>query len=199
MNSIIQNNLFFIVIFLLLIILLLIGVLVFVIFKLLSQKPVDTMTHSQNEHKALNHELSVSFDKAKFKKTEIITEKFYCKNHTETATAGSCLICEDVFCESCLIEHEGMYFCREHFKIFANYKWKQITDVKTTPNTPEDGLYIWDFKRDIWNNRNIPSFVLTHYKINVDDDFIESYVQLNVREEDEIVLQNEILNYKAKH
>ena len=89
-----------------------------------------------------------------------------------------------------------MHFCKEHFRIFANSKWHQITDVRTTPDTPEEGLFVYNFKRDIWKDKNIPTFVMTHYKINIDNDFIESFVQLNVREEDVEKLTKEIEKYK---
>jgi hypothetical protein len=79
-----------------------------------------------------------------------------------------------------------MFFCKDHFKTYANNKWKQITDLKTNANTPEDGVFIYDFKRKMWSKKSIPSYVLTHYKINVEEDLIESYIQLYVREENEV-------------
>jgi hypothetical protein len=170
MNQFLQNNLFTIVLFLLLIILLLVGVLSFVVFKLLSVK---------NNLSDIKNPLDIPIP--------IVVEKYSCHNHKDQPTAGACLICEDVFCEKCLIEHEGMFFCKEHFKTYANHKWKQVTDFKTNANTPEDGLFIYDFKRKAWSKKGIPSFVLTHYKINVEDDLIESYIQLHVREDDELL------------
>jgi hypothetical protein len=201
MNQLIQEHLFSIILFLLFIILLLMGVIVFVLFKLLNDKnnstvspvsitpPPDAPKNSEQDFKEIARQKL---------KNEIINEKYYCHNHKESNSVGGCLICEDVFCESCLVEHEGMYFCRDHFKIFANNKWEQITDEKTTPDTPDDGLYIWNFKRHIWKNKNIPSFVLTHYKINVHDDFIESYVQLNVVADSSSELKTALLEFKAK-
>jgi len=173
MNDFLQNNLLTLIVFLLLIILLLIGVLSFVVIKLLAQKSVGPVFTPSPLPKT-SEILSTS-----------VVEKYVCHNHKDQPTVGACLICEDVFCETCLIEHEGLFFCKDHFKTYANNHWKQITDLKTTPNTPEEGLFIYEFKRKVWNKNSIPSFVLTHYKINVEDDLIESYIQLHVREEDE--------------
>jgi len=203
MNQLLQEHLFTIIVFLLALILILICILVFIIFKLLNDKNKNAniaSSHSPPKTENLDTPANgLSVDNFKhLKKSEPVVEKFYCKNHTDQNSIGGCLICEDVFCEACLVEHEGMYFCRDHFKIFANNKWKQITDQKTTPESPEDGLYIWDFKRFIWKEKSIPSFVLTHYKINVEDDFIESYVQLNVEESRAEELANELSKYKAK-
>jgi hypothetical protein len=156
------------------IILVLISLLGYIVFKLLSQK------NSKNDSPVL----APPANSTETKNASII-EKYNCHKHKDQPTVGACLICEDVFCENCLIEHEGMFFCKDHFKTYANNKWKQITDLKTNANTPEDGLFIYDFKRKMWSKKSIPSFVLTHYKINVEDDLIESYIQLYVREEDE--------------
>jgi hypothetical protein len=172
MNQFLQNNLFTLILFLLFIILLLVGVLTFIVFKLLAQK-------NQN-HDLITPILPIT------PSPPTVVEKYTCSKHKDLPTVGSCLICEDVFCESCLIEHEGMFFCKDHFKTYANHKWKQVTDFKTNANEPEAGIFIYDFKRKVWFKKGIPSFVLTHYKINVEEDLIESYIQLHVREEDEI-------------
>jgi hypothetical protein len=165
-----QNLLFIIIIILLVFVFVLVGVILFLFYKFLLKRP-------------LNSEITTPLPSQYLLKKDFVVEKFYCHNHPDKNSIGSCLICEEVFCESCLIEHDGMFFCKEHFKIFANCEWEQISDVKTTPDTPMDSMYIWDFKRKLWNDEKIPSFVLTHYKINVENDFIESYVQLNVKKE----------------
>ncbi len=195
MNTFLQDNLFTIIIFLLLIILVLIALIGFVMVKLLFQK------------KELNETLNEARPKEILSKTatykilseESVVEKYFCHNHPEDQSIGSCLICEEVFCENCLIEHDGLYFCKEHFRIFASNKWKQITDIKTTPDTPIDGLYIYHFKRKIWQERNAPIFILTHYKINIESDFIESFIQLNVLEKDAERLEKELEIFQADH
>lgn len=200
MSTFLQDNLYAIILFLLFIILLLIALIGMVLIKLLlNNKNENTAktVHAEKERPVL---VPVVDTKAKIQKLseETVVEKYYCENHPDVPSVGSCLICEDVFCEQCLIEHDSLYFCKEHFKTFANNKWKQITDVRTTPNTPEDGLYIYHFKRHIWHDKKIPSFVLTHYKINIEEDYIESFIQLNVVEDKAEELQGEIEKFKAK-
>ncbi len=204
MSEIIQNNLLFIVIFLLLIILLLMVLIAIVLVKLMlssKDKPVSqqfTVTEAVDVNSKKEDLKNTSLKKIKEISQEIVVEKFFCENHPETPSSGTCLICEDVFCEKCIIEHESLYFCKEHFKVFVNNKWKQITDIKTTPSTPEDGLFIYNFKKQIWKDRDIPSFVLTHYKINIEHDYIESYIQLNVIESKADDLKLEIEEFKTQ-
>jgi len=189
MNHFLQQNIYAIIIFLLLFLLVFMGAIVFILFKLaLPPKEVKTPLVPTNANETL-------FDKEKFAPAFIV-ESHYCIHHPDTPSVGSCLICEEVFCTNCLVDHESMHFCKEHFRVFANSSWTQITDVRTTPDTPEDGLYIYNFKRFLWLNRNIPSFVMTHYKINIDSDFIESFIQLNVRSEDEKRLLEEIKTFQ---
>lgn len=191
MNNFLHENLFAIIIFLLLIILLLIALIGIVLVKLLLNPKVNRETPVKTAP------IEAPTIQIKKLSEENVSEKFFCENHPEVASVGGCLICEEVFCEKCLVEHENMYFCKEHFKTFANNRWKQITDVKTTPNNPEDGLFIYHFKRHIWKNKQSPSFVLTHYKINIEEDFIESFIQLNVLESEAEKLTDEIEKFKT--
>ena len=190
MNQFLQSNLIPIIVFLLLLIFVLMGAMIFILFRLLTKPKVETVP----ERIVLNPIVET----LKLKKESIVVESYYCIHHPDIPSVASCLICEEVFCEDCLVEHESMHFCKEHFRTFANNKWKQITDVRTTPDTPEDGLFIYNFKRDLWQDKNIPTFVMTHYKINIENDFIESFIQLNVREEDVEKLTVQIEKYKAQ-
>lgn len=187
MNQFLQNNLIAIIVFLLLFIFLLMGGMIFMLFRLLATTKTKNATPVLATKPFLKP-TSKNIIEAK----EFIIEKYYCVHHKDAPSVGTCLICEDVFCDDCLIDHESMHFCKAHFQIYANYKWKQITDTRTAPDTPEDGLYIYNFKRDLWLNKNIPSFVMTHYKINIENDYIESFIQLNVREEDVDKLSREL-------
>jgi hypothetical protein len=198
MNQILQEHSAAIIFTLIGIIFLLMGAMIFILFRLLTTPRNEVVQTQQAAPVPTTPPIVLRPVSEKSKRHyEPIQERHYCIHHNDEPSVGSCLICEEVFCENCLVEHESMHFCKEHFRIFANNKWKQITDVKTTPDTPEDGLYIYDFKRDLWLNKNVPSFVMTHYKINIENDFIESFIQLNVREEDEEKLTNELLKYKA--
>lgn len=194
MNQFIVENTFAIIGLLFLIIFILMGSMIYILYRLLmrnrSNKTEDSIAPdcvgNSSDEKIIHSKHSGN-----------VVEKFHCHNHLDEASVGSCLICEEVFCENCLIEHESMHFCQEHFRVFANNRWKQITDVRTTPDTPEEGLFIYNFKRDMWKERGIPGFVMTHYKINIENDFIESFIQLNVKEADAENLSLELQKYKA--
>lgn len=116
----------------------------------------------------------------------------FCTHHEKEHAKGTCSICEQSFCESCLKEHDGLTFCSEHLRTFSENKWVDITNIKTTPNNPEAAMFVYQFKKDQWANSNIPTFIVTHYKINIDGDHIESYVMLYVRSQDEENLRGKL-------
>ena len=39
-----------------------------------------------------------------------------CSVHSQAEAAGICIICGKMFCEDCLIEIKGKYYCKEHVK-----------------------------------------------------------------------------------
>jgi hypothetical protein len=120
-------------------------------------------------------------------------EHSYCENHSNEPSKGSCAICEKGFCETCLRDWEGVNFCPVHLQLVSENKWIGITNIKTTPSDPEAAMYIYRFKKDQWNSNNIPTYIVTHYKINFEGDHIESYVMLYVRSQDESYLKDKIV------
>lgn len=163
------NLILIVIIFLVLVVLLLMVALGLVIYLLYKKSKSQTVSDP-------NSLAPSSFQASK------VEESFFCKNHKDEASVGSCLICEEVFCKECLSEIDGLSFCKEHATIYVSTSWRKISDIKTTPQSPEEGIVAWEKKRQVWKSLNIPSYIVTHYKINIEDDFIESYVQLHVPE-----------------
>ncbi|EQC42910.1 hypothetical protein M899_0082 [Bacteriovorax sp. BSW11_IV] len=119
-----------------------------------------------------------------------------CLNHKERNSVGICSICEQEFCAQCLKEMDKVYLCPEHFKLYTQNKWIPITNEKTTPDTPQNGVYIYNYKKNIWDKDKIPSYILNEYKINMEGDFVETYVQLHVIEDDAPKLKSELVLLK---
>lgn len=108
-----------------------------------------------------------------------------CEFHEEARAVNVCAICATQLCELCVREDENIVFCPEHFKTYVDHNWVEITNIKTTADTPEASAHVHEFKKKIWNKNGTPTFIVTHYKIDLDNDQIESYVKLMVREEEE--------------
>lgn len=107
-----------------------------------------------------------------------------CTLHPYEHSHGICSICSEHFCEKCLSNNEGLNFCKEHFSLLTENEWDEVITIKTSPNNPESGVAIYELHKDKWKKEQIPSYVVTHYKINFEDDSIESYVKLYCLEKD---------------
>jgi len=124
---------------------------------------------------------------------------FYCTNHPDTHSVGICMICQKSFCEKCLCDHDRLNFCKDHLKLYLENEWQQVETIKTEPNRPEEALILYDFKNLIWNKENKPSYVVTHYKINFENDFIESFVTLYVKKQDGYEMTKRLASFKETY
>ncbi len=101
-------------------------------------------------------------------------------NKNEKKIVALCNVCETELEEQDHFEIDNLHFCKEHYNIFIKNEWSEISNQKTTADTPEAGIYIYNFQRDLWHSEKIPSFIVCEYKIDVNTDQIETYVKLNV-------------------
>ena len=105
-----------------------------------------------------------------------------CHLHPKEPSEGACAICGQYFCQSCLKSHGTLWFCREHLNLFLGSEWQEAHTVKSTPDNPEAGVEVVEFKNTLWVTEGLPLYVETHYKINVEGDLIESWIVLYSRE-----------------
>jgi hypothetical protein len=115
-----------------------------------------------------------------------------CHIHDDVHAEAFCSICKDALCENCIREDENVYFCSEHFQLYLRSEWIELDTVTTTPNNPEDGMYIYKFQEMIWKDNQTPTFITTHYKIDIEKDHIESEVKLMAREEEKADLKGKL-------
>lgn len=113
-----------------------------------------------------------------------------CHFHPNEAARSQCAICCILLCETCNRDYEQLHFCPAHFELYTCHRWLPLSTVVTKPQSPQNGLALYQFKESLWEGRQIPSYVVTHYKIDVETDQIESYIQLYVREEEFAMLSS---------
>ncbi|MBI2522232.1 MAG: hypothetical protein HYV97_17565 [Bdellovibrio sp.] len=122
----------------------------------------------------------------------------YCSNHCDIPARGTCAICGELFCENCLKNYEVLHFCGEHYQLFLNHKWVEVETIKTSPNDPERGLALYSFKEKLWRESKIPSYIMTQYKIDIENDLIESHIKLYAKDSDRQALQKPLI-LKREH
>lgn len=102
----------------------------------------------------------------------------FCPNHSEEPGETMCAICDKLFCKSCIKPFKSLHFCKEHLPLVMRFDWDEVITIKTSTHDPEHGVRLYDVKKEIFEKDNIPTYVETHYKINVDQDYIETYLVL---------------------
>jgi len=112
-----------------------------------------------------------SLEKIKPKRADL-----FCPNHSEEPGETVCAICDKLFCIACLKPFKTMFFCKEHLPLIMKYDWEEVITIKTSTHDPEKGVRLYDFKKEIFESKDIPTYIETHYKINVDQDYIETYL-----------------------
>ena len=112
-----------------------------------------------------------------------------CHWHTKKEAVGICAICSKSLCQTCLKQWEKLQFCPEHFRTFGENKWIYITNLKTTPEDPGQVEFLFRMKQQLWKEQELPTYIVTHYKIDIETDEIESYVMLYCRSQDIEVIE----------
>ena len=168
-----QTALVLIVVTLLLLVVI-VGFLTVLIYKMFrNQNVAPTQTTSQAEfHPAILERLK-EMDKLKPKRADL-----FCPNHVEEPGEASCAICDRLFCRACIKPFKALHFCKEHLPLIMTQDWDEVLTLKTSTEDPERGVKLFEIKKEIFQKDAIPTFIETHYKINVDQDMIETYLVL---------------------
>lgn len=157
-----------------LLLVLFLGVFGFLIYRLLKdQKNKETVPSPESQpeyHPAILERLKEA-KKLKAKRADL-----FCPNHPDEPGEVSCGICDKLFCNNCIKPFKSLHFCREHLPLVMNNEWDEVMTVKTSTQDPEHGVRVYDMKKEIFEKEDLPTYVETHYKIDVDQDRIETYL-----------------------
>ena len=107
-----------------------------------------------------------------------------CEFHPQIKAETTCAICDALICESCAKPQGKIHFCPEHNETFKNNEWEILDSVKASPENTTASAYLQQFKKSLWSEKKVPTYIQVHYQINVDDDTIISEVKLFCIKED---------------
>lgn len=170
-------------------IVLILGVFAFFIYRLLKQQNISKSESGIGDRASSVHPLHPAIamrmkeaEKLKPRRTDL-----FCPNHIEEPGETTCAICDRLYCRSCIKPYKALHFCKEHMPLVMRYDWEEVLTIKTSTTDPENGVRLYDRKKELFLTEDLPTYVETHYKINVDQDFIETYLVLfAIREKLEI-------------
>ena len=198
-----ENTALILIVVTLFLLVIIVGLLSVLIFKIMKQPPVVISPPNPPTGEAPHPDISKTelhpgilermkeMEKVKPKRNDL-----FCPNHTDEPGEVVCAICDKLYCKACIKPFKTMHFCKEHLPLIMRHDWDEVLTIKTSTSDPERGVRLYDIKKKVFEDKNIPTYVETHYKINVDQDYIETYLVLfAIKENVESVRQtfNEVL------
>lgn len=175
-------------IFLNVILLLVLGFFSFLVYRLLKdrqtvipQENLPTPQVKASASSSYHPEVQKRMDEVTF--TNPVRDDIFCPYHPTEAGEVQCGMCARYFCARCVRPMKSIYFCKEHMALYLRNQWKEVLTLKTSSSDPENGVRLYDQKQQIFIEHQIPTYIETHYKIEVDSDFIETYLVLFAMED----------------
>ena len=123
--------------------------------------------------------------------------ELFCPNHPDEPGEVSCAICDHIFCRNCIRPFKTMHFCKEHLSMVMRHTWSEVLTLKTSTSDPENGVRLYEVKKVIFEKEGLPSYIETHYKINIDQDYIETYLVLFTLEDRVAELREKLINFQS--
>jgi hypothetical protein len=154
-----------------------VGFLTVLIYKIMKQGSVAAQASQPEIPKPQFHPEILERIKQNYKNNPNKTALF-CPNHPDEPGEVMCAIFDRLYCKSCIKPYRTMHFCKEHLPLVMRYEWDEVLTLKTSTTDPEQGVKLYEIKKELFERDEIPTFVETHYKINVDQDHIETYLVL---------------------
>jgi hypothetical protein len=97
-----------------------------------------------------------------------------CSVHPQNPSENECLICYQPLCQTCVKTFKTLHFCTEHLAYFLKINWSEVGKVKTHPEKPEEGVELLAWKKQVWDEYQIPLYHESQYAINVDQDRVDT-------------------------
>ncbi len=174
-----ENTALILIAIALILLVIVIGLLSVLIYKLLKdnhQLPLESPRPQSKDEPDYHPVMLERLKEAKSFKPK--RSELFCPNHTDEPGEVTCSICDRMYCKACIKPFKTMHFCKEHLPLIMKHEWDEILTIKTSTTDPEQGVRLYDIKKSLFEKEQIPTYIETHYKINVDQDFIETYLVL---------------------
>lgn len=216
-----EELVFILVAFLLLIILLVVCVLAYLGHRFLKLKELEKKTDqnlsSKNSVSVLNNKMKpelstklspellealrsnapVSFDTS-FDTSRLINQTIaqnlasVCIDHPDAPALKKCSLSDQSYCESCITRQLDVWVAKKYLDVLLDSEWEELFMLPDTKSHHDVKVRLKKVKAELWEKRGIPVLVQGHYKINVEEDEIESYTVIKARAQDLEFIKKEL-------
>lgn len=183
--GVMENTAIVLIVITLFLLVIILGLLTALVYRLFKQNPTAPIFQGPSRNESETHGLDISrsefhpaiIDRLKeMEKIRPAKKDLFCPNHRDEPGEVTCAICDKLFCRACIKPFKTMHFCKEHLPLIMRYDWEEVLTLKTSTHDPEAGVRLYDAKKVLFEKEDIPTYIETHYKINVDQDYIETYL-----------------------
>lgn len=98
------------------------------------------------------------------------------------SNVSECNICNQTFDENDIFVIDDLPFCQDHYYIYKNGDWELYQEVKSSADSPEDGVKLYEYKIQLFHQEGIPSIIKSDYSL--DGDSISTTLKLYVQKKD---------------
>jgi uncharacterized protein YfeS len=115
-----------------------------------------------------------------------------CVDHPDVPALKKCAISDQSYCELCITRQLDVWVAKKYLDVLLDSEWEEIYMLPDTKGHHDVKSRLQKVKSELWQNNGIPVLIQGHYKINVEDDKIESYTVIKARVEDLRLLKREL-------
>lgn len=189
-----ENALFVIVITLCVILIVLLGVVTYFLIRFVKLKEKQTNSVQIEQERSLQERMPEEV-KAKVAHAQTISKSLegrFCVDHPEMPAKGICSISGDHFCELCITKERDVRIARKYLHMFLDTDWQQSYFFNDFEMGETKIAELMRVKADLWRDKEIPVIAQKQFKINIENDDIETYTAVMTREEDKSVIDTRL-------
>lgn len=185
-----EKLLFIIVIILAVILVLLLGAIVYFLFRYLKIKEANSEegTALDKDHpsfKKIPKEVKENIQSAKESKKQLVGS--FCVDHPDLAAKGRCSISDDLYCELCLTKEKDVKIARKYLSLFLDHDWPTVYMLNNEKVGADKLNELMRVKKELWKEKEVPVITQRQFKINIENDEIETFTVVMIREIDQEV------------
>lgn len=137
---------------------------------------------SHPAHNKIPPEVRTNIEQAKESKKQLVGS--FCVDHPDLAAKGRCAISDELYCELCLTKENDVKIARKFLSLFLDNEWPTHYMINNSEVGADRLNEVMRVKKELWKDKKIPVITQRQFKINIENDKIETFTAVMFRDED---------------
>lgn len=182
-----EKILYFVIIGLVLVLVILLITIALFLFKYLKMKEGEKLNSSPLDknhplNKKVPPEVKSNLEQAKELKKTMVGS--FCIDHPDLAAKGRCSISDELYCELCLTKENDIKIARKFLSLFLDNEWPTHYMINNSEVGADKLNEVMRVKKELWKEKEIPVITQRQFKINIENDKIETFTAVMFRDVD---------------